>query len=70
MVCGKILDGNYIDILENPTRENQMYFIMKINDYNKSILENEDRYNACLSYITERIDWCIRQIYKSSTDSP
>jgi len=20
-ICGKILDGNYIDILENPTRE-------------------------------------------------
>ena len=39
-------------------------------DYNESILENEDRYNACLSHITERIDWCIRQSYKSSTDSP
>ena len=32
-ISGKILDGNYIDILENPTRDNQMYFIMKINDY-------------------------------------
>ena len=32
-ICGKILDGNSIDILENPTRDNQMYFIMKINDY-------------------------------------
>ena len=32
-ICGKILDGDYIDILENPTRGNQMYFIMKINDY-------------------------------------
>jgi len=32
-ISGKILNGNYIDILENPTRDNQMYFIMKINDY-------------------------------------
>lgn len=32
-ISGKILNGNYIDILENPIRDNQMYFIMKINDY-------------------------------------
>jgi len=32
-ISGKILNGNYIDILENPTRDNQMYFIIKINDY-------------------------------------
>ena len=32
-ISGKILNGNYIDILENPTRDNQMHFIMKINDY-------------------------------------
>jgi len=32
-ISGKILNRNYIDILENPTRDNQMYFIMKINDY-------------------------------------
>ncbi|MBT3257568.1 MAG: toxin [Deltaproteobacteria bacterium] len=32
-ISGKLLNGNYIDILENPTRDNQMYFIMKINDY-------------------------------------
>lgn len=32
-ISGKILNGDYIDILENPTRDNQMYFIMKINDY-------------------------------------
>ena len=32
-ISGKILSGNYIDIFENPTRDNQMYFIMKINDY-------------------------------------
>ena len=32
-ICSKILDGDYIDILDNPTRDNQMYFIMKNNDY-------------------------------------
>ena len=32
-ICGKILDGDYLDILENPTRDNQMVFVMKINDY-------------------------------------
>ncbi|MCF8128170.1 MAG: toxin [Deltaproteobacteria bacterium] len=32
-ISGKLLNGNYIDILENPTRGNQMYFIMKIYDY-------------------------------------
>lgn len=28
-----ILDKKYIDILENPTRENQLYFIVKIQNY-------------------------------------
>ena len=32
-ISGKILDGNYTDILENPTRDNQMYFIININNY-------------------------------------
>ena len=32
-ISGRILDGNYIDILENTTREGQLYFIMRINDY-------------------------------------
>jgi len=32
-ISRKILEGNFIDILENPTRDNQMYFIMKINVY-------------------------------------
>jgi disulfide oxidoreductase YuzD len=32
-ISGKILNGDYMDIFENPTRDNQMYFIMKINDY-------------------------------------
>ncbi len=32
-ISGKILDGNYTDILENPTRDNQMYFIINIHNY-------------------------------------
>ena len=28
-----ILDKNYIEILENPTRKNQQYFILKIRNY-------------------------------------
>lgn len=29
-ISGLILDGNYIDIIENPTREGQLYFIIEI----------------------------------------
>jgi len=32
-IASNILDKNYIDILENPTRDNQMVFIMKIDGY-------------------------------------
>ena len=32
-ISGLILDGTYIDIVENPTRDNQMYFIMDIKEY-------------------------------------
>ena len=32
-ISGLILDGTYIDIVENPTRDNQMYFIMNIKEY-------------------------------------
>lgn len=32
-IAGMILDGNYLDIVENPTRENQQYFILTIHDY-------------------------------------
>ncbi|MCK4542294.1 MAG: toxin [Spirochaetales bacterium] len=32
-ISGMILDGFYIDIIENPARDNQLYFIMRINDY-------------------------------------
>ena len=32
-IADKILNKQYIEILENPTREDQMYFIMEINDY-------------------------------------
>ncbi len=28
-----IMDGNYLDIIENPVREGQLYFVMKIDDY-------------------------------------
>jgi uncharacterized DUF497 family protein len=32
-IAGMILDGNYLEIVENPTRENQQYFILTIRDY-------------------------------------
>ncbi|ORC36839.1 hypothetical protein B4O97_04230 [Marispirochaeta aestuarii] len=28
-----IMDGMYMDIIENPVREGQMYFVMEIQDY-------------------------------------
>jgi len=32
-ISDKILKGDYFEILENPTRENQQYFIMNIDSY-------------------------------------
>ena len=32
-ITDKILNNDYIEILENPTRDNQQYFIMNIKDY-------------------------------------
>jgi len=32
-ICEKIINEEYIEIIENPARENQQYFIMSINDY-------------------------------------
>ncbi len=32
-ISDKILNGEYLEILENPTKENQLYFIMNINNY-------------------------------------
>ena len=32
-ISDKILNGDYLEILENPTKENQLYFIMKLNNY-------------------------------------
>jgi len=32
-ISDRIINGNYLEILENPTRENQQYFILDINRY-------------------------------------
>ena len=32
-IAGLLLDGSYIDIVENPARDKQLYFILKIDDY-------------------------------------
>ena len=32
-ISEKIQTGKYIDIIENPTRENQQYFILEIDNY-------------------------------------
>ena len=45
-ISGMILNGDYIDILENPTRENQQYFILQIRKYTwvvPFIIDDEDR---------------------------
>ena len=41
-----ILNKSYIDIIENPTRENQQYFIMKITNYTwvvPFVIDEEER---------------------------
>ena len=45
-ISGMILDGLYMDILENPSRDNQMIFIMRTNDYTWIIpflIDDEER---------------------------
>jgi hypothetical protein len=45
-ISGRILEGNSIDILENPTRDNQMYFIININNYTwvvPSLIDDQER---------------------------
>jgi len=32
-IADKILNKQYLEIMENPTRADSLYFIMKINDY-------------------------------------
>ena len=32
-ISDRIVNGDYLEILENPTREDQQYFIMNINNY-------------------------------------
>ncbi|MBN2000043.1 BrnT family toxin [candidate division KSB1 bacterium] len=32
-IADRILGGDYLEILENPTRDEQLYFIMKIKNY-------------------------------------
>lgn len=33
VIADKILNKKYIEILENPTREEQLYFVMELNNY-------------------------------------
>lgn len=33
VISNKILNDDYLEILENPTKENQQYFIMNIDNY-------------------------------------
>ena len=45
-IADKILNDEYIDIVENPKRKNQLYFIMEINDYTwiiPFIIDDENR---------------------------
>ena len=32
-ISDKILNGDYLEMVENPAKENQLYFIMNINNY-------------------------------------
>lgn len=45
-ISGMILEGKYIEILENPTRDNQQYFILSINNYTwvvPFLIDNRER---------------------------
>lgn len=45
-IADRILNNEFIDILENPNKENQQYFLMKINDYTwvvPFLIDDEDR---------------------------
>lgn len=32
-IAGMLLDGDYLGIVENPTRENQEYFVVRLQEY-------------------------------------
>ena len=32
-IVEKVLEGDYLDILENPSRPNQLYFVLRIQGY-------------------------------------
>lgn len=45
-ISEKIIDGDIVDILRNPTRVNQRYFILSIRDYTWAvpfIIDNQER---------------------------
>ena len=45
-ISGMILNGEYFDILENPTRENQQYFVLRIREYTwvvPFLIDDEER---------------------------
>ena len=45
-ITGMILDGAYYDIVENPTRPNQLYFVMSIQSYTwlvPFVIDEDDR---------------------------
>jgi len=45
-IADKILNNDYIEILENPTRDDQQYFIMTIRDYTwvvPFVIDEEER---------------------------
>ncbi|MCK5152857.1 MAG: toxin [Spirochaetales bacterium] len=45
-IAGLLLEGSYIDIIENPARQNQYYFILPINNYTwvvPFLIDNKER---------------------------
>ncbi len=58
-ISGMILNGDYIDILENPTRENQQYFILQIRKYTwvvPFIIDDEDRIVLKTAFPSRKFD--------------
>lgn len=58
-IADKILDNDYIQILENPTRDNQQYFIMNIKDYTwvvPFLIDDEERIILKTAFKSRKFD--------------
>ena len=45
-IAGMLLDDDYLDIVENPTRDDQLYFVVRIKKYTwivPFLIDNQER---------------------------